>query len=73
MTESVFARRKRIADLRLAICHSCQYFKQKTTRCRACGCIMSFKALLPEADCPFKQWDLINTEDTKKENTDGIK
>jgi hypothetical protein len=71
MTESIFARRKRIADLRLAICRSCNYFREDISRCRACGCIMIFKAMLPDTDCPFKKWDEINKEEIPKENDNG--
>jgi hypothetical protein len=72
MNESVFGRRKRIADLRLAICRSCEYFREDIARCRACGCIMTFKALLPDVDCPFRKWDEINKQEAEKEKTNGI-
>jgi hypothetical protein len=29
---------------------------------------MTFKALLPDVDCPFKKWDEINIQEAEKEN-----
>lgn len=43
-------------DRRLAICQTCEFFIQKTERCRKCGCFMKLKTKLEKANCPINKW-----------------
>ena len=40
------------ADLRIAICKSCEYLKGKYNRCALCNCFMELKTKVPFARCP---------------------
>lgn len=50
---------------RLEICKSCPEFIKSTTQCKKCGCIMSAKTKLPNAECPLGKWGRVdkNEED----------
>lgn len=41
---------------RMSICSSCEFFNSLTTQCNKCGCIMTIKSLLPNAECPIGKW-----------------
>lgn len=63
LLDTIWTRRKKIADERLAICSSCPEYNAETTKCYKCGCFMSYKAMLPYVECPLHKWESINTED----------
>lgn len=48
-------RKSELVDKRLAICNSCEFYKNSTT-CTLCGCYMKGKAALPGAQCPLAKW-----------------
>ena len=64
--DTIWTRRKKISDARLAICNTCTEYNQETTKCYKCGCFMSYKAMLPYVECPLKKWDAINTDEHKE-------
>lgn len=41
---------------RLSICKECPEYIKTTHQCKKCGCIMTAKAKLPNAECPLKKW-----------------
>ena len=41
---------------RLNICRACQYFNEKQSTCRRCGCFMKAKAKFKAAKCPENIW-----------------
>jgi len=45
-----------IAQYRLEICKSCEWFRQRTETCRKCGCFMKLKTKLEAAKCPIGKW-----------------
>ena len=45
-----------LANYRLEICKSCEFFKPKTQRCGKCGCFMKLKTGLENAKCPIGKW-----------------
>ncbi len=48
---------------RFEICKSCPEFIKLTTQCKQCGCIMSAKTKLPNAECPLGKWGRIYTDE----------
>jgi len=64
--DTIWTRRKKIADERLKVCKSCPEFNVETTKCYKCGCFMSYKAFLPYVSCPLQKWDAINIEEDKE-------
>ena len=59
--DTIWTRRKRIAEARIKICETCPRYNKETTKCDKCGCFMSYKALLPYVSCPLEKWEAINT------------
>ena len=45
-----------VSNFRYEICKVCPHFIKATTQCKKCGCIMSAKVKLSEADCPIGKW-----------------
>lgn len=45
-----------LAQYRLEICKTCEFYKPKTNRCAKCGCFMKLKTSLEHATCPIKKW-----------------
>ena len=45
-----------VANARLEICNSCEYFEKEPGRCRKCGCFMVAKANLLKSGCPLNKW-----------------
>jgi hypothetical protein len=41
---------------RLAVCASCDLFRQPLKQCSLCGCFMLVKAWLKLAKCPAGKW-----------------
>jgi len=48
---------------RFEICKSCPEFIKLTTQCKQCGCIMSAKTKLPNAECPLGKWGRIDEDE----------
>jgi hypothetical protein len=46
-----------IQESRISTCNSCEYFNDKTTQCRQCGCFMSAKTRLKTSSCPVGKWN----------------
>src|SRR5271166_3179242 len=43
-------------DRRLAICHSCEFWDAKQSRCSKCGCFGQWKTWLASQKCPVGKW-----------------
>lgn len=44
------------AKERYNVCLLCPLFVKESTKCKACGCFMKAKVLLPNAKCPLSKW-----------------
>lgn len=44
------------AARRLALCGTCQFFRQTDKRCAKCGCFMAMKTYLRAERCPIGKW-----------------
>lgn len=53
---TLWTERNELKKKRLAICQDCESFVEETTKCKSCGCFVSYKALLPSAQCPLGKW-----------------
>lgn len=62
--DTIWTRRKAIADDRLVICNTCEHYDKTSKKCKKCGCFMEYKAMLPYVDCPMGKWGVINTDDS---------
>ena len=67
---TIWTRRKDIAEERLIICRTCDFFEKKISKCRKCGCFMEYKAMLPYVECPIGKWAVINTDETDTQEID---
>lgn len=47
---------------RLQICKECPFFLKITSQCKKCGCLMTEKTKLADAECPIGKWGKINVE-----------
>lgn len=45
-----------IAEYRLNICKSCEFYRERTNQCKKCGCFMKLKTKLENARCPLGKW-----------------
>lgn len=45
-----------LAEYRLEICNSCEFFRPRPQTCRKCGCFMKLKSALEQAKCPIGKW-----------------
>ena len=45
-----------IANNRMAICESCQFFKKDFYQCDKCKCFMKIKTKIVAAKCPIEKW-----------------
>lgn len=53
---------KEVSEERLAICQACEFFDNKKSRCKKCGCKMPYKVGLASGRCPLPEpkwveWD----------------
>jgi len=52
-TESLTEKEK---EKRLEICRSCNFFDQRSNRCKKCGCYMPIKTTWRSQKCPIGKW-----------------
>lgn len=51
-----------LKEKRLKICETCEFYQEKTVynidvkKCKACGCNLNLKALMPQMKCPKGKW-----------------
>ena len=45
-----------IAQYRLDICQSCEFFRKRFQQCSKCGCFMKLKTMIDKARCPVGKW-----------------
>ena len=48
---------REIAKKRMTICKSCPKLFKPTKTCKECGCFMSVKVWVSDADCPLNKWE----------------
>lgn len=48
-----------IQQYRYSICQECPKLYKPTDTCKACGCFMKVKTLLPKVSCPLGKWTSI--------------
>jgi ribulose kinase len=60
LLKTVFRQRRDVAEKRLEICRTCEFFTHKTSRCNKCGCFMEYKALFLNSECPIGKWSKHN-------------
>ena len=46
-----------LPEERMAICKTCDFFINKTTTCKKCGCFMILKTKILSSQCPIGKWD----------------
>jgi hypothetical protein len=47
---------KSVSEKRYSVCLSCPEFIKPTKQCKRCGCIMTLKVKLSNAECPIGKW-----------------
>jgi hypothetical protein len=47
---------KDVVEKRLAICHSCEFFRPSDERCSKCGCFLKHKTAWRSQKCPVGKW-----------------
>lgn len=45
-----------LAEDRLSVCRTCEFYRPKTNQCKKCGCFMKLKTSLKTAKCPIGKW-----------------
>lgn len=55
--DTIWQKRKKIAEERMKHCEECEYYRPSTTQCTKCSCFMKVKAFWPGAKCPINKWD----------------
>jgi len=45
-----------VAEGRMDICRSCEFFNHRVQQCTKCGCFMKLKTKLDRAHCPVGKW-----------------
>lgn len=45
-----------VYEQRMAICNTCEFFRQEDKRCTQCGCFMEAKTKFKKTYCPVKKW-----------------
>ena len=48
-----------VADERFAICKECPELIPVINTCKQCGCFMTAKVKLPNAECPLGKWQKV--------------
>jgi hypothetical protein len=51
---------------RMSICEDCDRLIKATKNCKECGCFMTAKTKLPNAECPLGKWGKIKIDITKE-------
>jgi rubrerythrin len=54
---TIGAKRRKVSEVRLAICRECPELEQDLYRCQQCGCFMRGKTLFMDSKCPLGKWD----------------
>jgi hypothetical protein len=55
-----------VASERMDICNGCDRLIQATKTCKECGCFMTLKTKLPNAECPLGKWGKVVIDITKE-------
>jgi hypothetical protein len=48
---------------RAKICQGCEYYRRSTRQCTECGCLVNFKVMIADTECPKGKWGKV-TEGT---------
>jgi len=54
---SFIRQRFKISEERMEICRTCEFYNERTTQCKKCGCFMAAKTLLKDSSCPIGKWN----------------
>lgn len=46
--------------VRMSICKACPFLIKPTQTCMKCGCFMTEKTKLPNAECPLHKWEQVD-------------
>lgn len=57
--DTIWTRRHRIAEKRMAICNQCEFLK-RFNQCDKCGCFMDAKTHFLDSECPINKWGAEN-------------
>lgn len=41
---------------RAKICQGCEYYRRSTRQCTECGCLVNFKVMIADTECPKQKW-----------------
>jgi len=41
---------------RAKICQGCEYYRRSTRQCTECGCLVNFKVMRADTECPKQKW-----------------
>ena len=41
---------------RISTCLGCEFYSEKLSRCKKCGCFLIIKAALRDTKCPIDKW-----------------
>lgn len=55
---------REIRDSRLDICRQCDHLIKITHTCKTCGCFMSMKTWLYQAQCPIGLWGAVEADNS---------
>jgi len=55
-----------VAEERMSICNGCDRLIKATKNCKECGCFMTLKTKLPNAECPLGKWGKVTIDITKE-------
>jgi hypothetical protein len=61
-----------IQQARMAVCESCPELTN-LTRCKKCGCFMTFKVKIQNAKCPLGKWPKLEEWTTNNLNKNLVK
>lgn len=51
-----------VQEYRYAVCESCEYFRRTTKQCKKCGCFMTIKTGMANAECPAGKWHSVSVK-----------
>lgn len=54
---------RKIRDARYGVCLTCDNLNSLFRSCNECGCFMSLKTWLKDADCPIGAWEGLSNDD----------
>jgi hypothetical protein len=62
--KNIFKLDKELCEARLKICNRCR--KRNKNRCSLCGCVLTSKTRLKNAECHIGKWNKINMKNNER-------